>query len=310
MRHLIFALIAVTLAARSATAFESVPVPLELKDGDRVVLIGGTFIERAQRYGWLETAMQLRFPEANFTVRNLGWSADTVFAESRGIFDAPAKGYERMLKQVRDIKPTVIILNYGANEAFKGPDYLDTFITQYSKLIDDLSSTKARFVLVSPLPLWKMQSPLPAPDRFNEFRRIYAEAISELAGRKEARFADMMVALESFIEHGNAPGAPRISEDGVTLTEAGNQLVADYFVRAVFYSAAEAEPPEDTKALREAIIRKNVMYFHHWRPQNVTYLFLFRKHEQGNNAKEIEEFKPIIAKLEERIFELKSKVGQ
>ena len=310
MRQLLIALFAVVTTIPSASAFESIPVPLELKDGDRVVLIGGTFIERAQRYGWLETAMQLRFPEANFTVRNLGWSADTVFAESRGIFDAPAKGYERMIKQVRDIKPTVIILNYGANEAFKGPDYLDTFIAQYGKLIDDLSSTEAEFVLVSPLPLWKMQAPLPDPDRFNEFRRTYAEAISELAGQKQARFADMMVALDALIEHGNAPGGPRISEDGVTLTVAGNRLVADYFVRAVFHSAAEAQSEEDTDELREAIVKKNVMYFHHWRPQNVTYLFLFRKHEQGNNAKEIEEFKPIIAKLEQRIFELKSKVSQ
>ena len=29
----------------------------ELKDGDRVVLLGSTFLERAERYGYLETEL-------------------------------------------------------------------------------------------------------------------------------------------------------------------------------------------------------------------------------------------------------------
>lgn len=61
----------------------------------------------------------------------------------------------------------------------------------------------------------------------------------------------------------------------------------------------------DVEELRQTIVKKNEMYFHRWRPQNVTYLFLFRKHEQGNNAKEVDEFLPIISQLEKRIFELK-----
>ena len=62
--------------------------------------------------------------------------------------------------------------------------------------------------------------------------------------------------------------------------------------------------------LRRSIVEKNQMYFHHWRPQNVTYLFLFRKHEQGNNAKEVEELKVIVSRLEERVFDMKRKPGK
>lgn len=310
MRHLTIATILTALTVQSATAFDSFPVPFELKSGDRVVLLGGTFIERAQRYGWLESALQLRFPEANFTVRNLGWSADTVFAESRGIFDKPAKGYERMIKQVRDIKPTVIMLNYGANAAFNGPDYLETFVQQYEKLIDDLSSTEARVVLIGPLPLWKMPAPLPSPDRFNELRAVYSEAIDRIADRKALRFASMMDTLKPLMDASDAD-APQISEDGVTLTGAGNRIVADYLVRALYPNGSPlAEGSPSLEAIRQTVVEKNMMYFHHWRPQNVTYLFLFRKHEQGNNAKEIDEFKPIVAELEKRIFELKSKVAR
>ena len=48
--------------------------------------------------------------------------------------------------------------------------------------------------------------------------------------------------------------------------------------------------------LRVAIVAKNELFFYRWRPQNETYLFGFRKHEQGNNAKEIAEFDPLVAK--------------
>src|SRR5229473_3428134 len=51
----------------------------KLSDGDRVVLIGSTLIEREQESGYWETALTTRFPKANVTFRNLGWSGDTVF---------------------------------------------------------------------------------------------------------------------------------------------------------------------------------------------------------------------------------------
>ena len=54
-----------------------------------------------------------------------------------------------------------------------------------------------------------------------------------------------------------------------------------------------------------AVVEKNLRYFHHWRPQNITYLFLFRKHEQGNNAVEIPQFDPLIEKQEQLIAQLK-----
>ena len=45
-------------------------------------------------------------------------------------------------------------------------------------------------------------------------------------------------------------------------------------------------------ALRAAVVRKNELFFHRFRPENSTYLFGFRKHEQGQNAKEIPDVRP------------------
>jgi lysophospholipase L1-like esterase len=58
------------------------------------------------------------------------------------------------------------------------------------------------------------------------------------------------------------------------------------------------------------INEKNALFFHRYRPQNETYLFLFRKHEQGNNAVEIPQFDPLIEELEKKIDELKKPVKQ
>lgn len=62
---------------------------------------------------------------------------------------------------------------------------------------------------------------------------------------------------------------------------------------------------EQQEALRRAVVRKNELHFHQWRPQNQTYLFGFRKHEQGRNAAEIERFDRLIREAEEEINRLK-----
>lgn len=60
--------------------------------------------------------------------------------------------------------------------------------------------------------------------------------------------------------------------------------------------------------LQSAIAEKNALFFNRYRPQNETYLFLFRKHEQGNNAVEIPQFDPLIEAKEKEIAELKKPV--
>jgi lysophospholipase L1-like esterase len=62
---------------------------------------------------------------------------------------------------------------------------------------------------------------------------------------------------------------------------------------------------EQAEQLRAAIVAKNRLYFHRWRPQNETYLFGFRKAEQGKNAVEIPQFDPLVVKQEEEIARLR-----
>src|SRR6185436_4242480 len=66
----------------SATA-RVVSTSFELRNGDRVVFLGDTLMEREQYYGWIEVMLTTRFPNRNVTFRNLGWSADLPDGTSR-----------------------------------------------------------------------------------------------------------------------------------------------------------------------------------------------------------------------------------
>jgi hypothetical protein len=75
---------------------------------------------------------------------------------------------------------------------------------------------------------------------------------------------------------------------------------------------AIAEGPDFQQAerLRQLILAKNQLYFHRWRPQNETYLFGFRKHEQGQNAVEIPQFDPLVEAKEKEIHALAAPVAR
>jgi hypothetical protein len=62
---------------------------------------------------------------------------------------------------------------------------------------------------------------------------------------------------------------------------------------------------DQVEHLRDAIHQKNLLYFYRWRPQNETYLFGFRKHEQGQNAREIPLFDPLVNAAEGTIAGLR-----
>ena len=103
------------------------PPRFELKDGDRIVLVGDTLIERDQRYGYLETLLSISNPDKNLVFRNLGWSGDTVGGVSRSGFDPPEAGFEQLRQQILAVKPTVVVVGYGMADSFAGEAGLPAF---------------------------------------------------------------------------------------------------------------------------------------------------------------------------------------
>ncbi len=309
-------------------AFAAAPTkPFELRDGDRVVFLGDTLMEREKDYGYIELMMTLRFPERNVTFRNLGWSADTPVGISRVSFDWP-KGegemFRVLMEQVRQVQPTVVVLGYGMASSFDGDAGLEKFKTDYNKLIDAILelNKETRFILLSPIRHEKLPAPLPDPARHNEMLAGYVKAIQGVAEKRGYHFINLFELMPKeqkpqSIFSSSGP-APECTENGIHLNQHGYQFVMGRIAESLWFDQFNVNGPLPIwfpargyasplyEELRHTIIAKNQLFFHRWRPENSTYLFLFRKHEQGKNAQEIPKFDPLIEAEEKKIATLRT----
>jgi lysophospholipase L1-like esterase len=381
------------------------PPLFELHDGDRIVFVGDTLIERDQRYGYLETLLTIGNPDKNLIFRNLGWSGDTVGGISRSGFDRPEAGFEQLRQQILAVKPTVVVVGYGMADSFAGEAGLPAFEQGLSRLLNVIDSTKARVAFLSPVAHANLGRPLPDPTGHNRDVVRYRDVIKRVAKQRSANFVDLFDVFDSFyssLPAGRTGGYRLLTDDGIHLTKDGywnadllisvvlgqdraasaRELVLDKRGEIVGQEGARASeveitgvglrfkmvdrflplpeqsalsqpglgrrrlwvrdfPPgrydlkidgatvatassegwkkgvtlksgpefDQVEALRAAINRKNELFFYRWRPQNITYLLGFRKHEQGNNAVEIPQFDPLVAEQETTIARLRKPVA-
>ena len=374
----------------------------ELVNGDRVVFLGGTFVERLQSNDYLESLLTSQFPDLDLKFRNLGWSGDNVFGLSRAVFGSAEVGFQRLENDLLLADPTLVIACYGLNESFRGKDYIPTFRQGLADLAAVIDSNQSDLIFLSPMLMEKLAAPLPDPRRQNENIRLYAKVIKDFAAQEGYGYVDNLRPLgDAAHSRTDVPAIrDRLTENGMHLTNYGHWRMSPALTRklggqpegcvfefdlsdgtytttgstihevkfdqgVVGFSATDdklvySPPPKHTprggrmmaihdririvglapgkyglqingkptlladakqwaagvlinrgdyleqpEQLRKTILQKNEMFFHRHRPQNETYLYLFRKHEQGNNAVEIPRFDPIISELENKIAELK-----
>ena len=303
----------------SASARAAAPAPFELRDGDRVVFLGDTFMEREQYHGWIELMLTTRYPERNVTFRNLGWSADTPAGDSRfgrSLLQAglePAdEGWKQLIKQIEEASPTVVFVGYGMASSFDGLAGLAKFKSEYNRLLDTIEkiSPGVRLVLVGPIAhddasAWIHCASAAETLAHNQNLDRYRDAIREQGERRGAR----IISLEKLT------GSSSIAwtDNGIHLTSYGYILAAQEIEKGLGWrSGAWGTIPgrNQFEPLRQAVLRKNEWFFHRSRPANMAYIFGFRKGEQGQNAVEIPKFDAYIAAEEARIAQLRTaKVG-
>ncbi|MBX9622353.1 MAG: SGNH/GDSL hydrolase family protein [Gemmataceae bacterium] len=312
-------LLPAAVAAVSLVAADPPPT-FALKDGDRIVWIGNTLVEREQRYGYWETALHAAYPKVNFTLRNLGWSGDTVTGDARAGFDTPEKGYERLVSLTLELKPTVIFVSYGQNESFDGEAGTARFEKGLNRLLDALKPAKARVVLFTPVPVYKREftaGPAAADGRNAAIRR-YSEVIWSVAAGRGLPCLDLGDAVARRLTSRDImdgtrqkpPAGEEVTENGLHLNAAGYRTTAPAFLTYFDHDPAAGSEWATLEPLRQAVVAKNELFFHRWRPQNETYLFGFRKHEQGKNAKEVAEFDPLVKIAEDEIDRIKKTLAK
>jgi lysophospholipase L1-like esterase len=275
-----------------------------LASTDHLTLIGGTLIERLQTDGRLEVALYQHFGAlqpsgSSLQVRNLGWSGDDVWGTARAVFGQPNDGFARLKSDLALTQPSVALIAYGANESFAGPEGLGAFQAGLRSVIAMTQQTGARPVLVTPPPFEDLGPPLPSMAGANQNLAGYCAAIRQIARELKLPLID----LHQQILDRPALGTPR-TENGIHLTAAGRGEVSRLLVDGLLgRETADAQWAAVGQAddLLAMVRQKNEWFFHRHRPQNETYLFLFRKHEQGNNAVEIPQFDALIQGLEQTL---------
>ena len=275
----------------------------ELLNGDRVLFLGNSFFERALEYGYIETTLALSFPDRDITFRNVGWDGDTVFGHSRtggrrrAVFGDVEEGFQKMVEHVRLLKPSVIFLAYGANESFAGLGGVDNFKKGLQDLVEALSdSGKVRFVFFSPLPV----SPkfLPDPSYLKERNTsltAYSKVLSTIASKLRYPFVDLLGPLSN----------TEFTTNGLHPNGKGYRLIAEEITDQLNLPSARIElTSSKSEELRLTIIKKNLLYFHRWRPRNDAFVYGERKNEQKIAQTEPAQFEPFILKKESRIREI------
>jgi len=188
----------------------------ELAEGDRVALIGNTFVDRERQGGYIETALTVRYPGRRIQFRNFSWPGDTVDIQLRPL------NFGDLKEHLERYRPTVAFLSYGLNEAFEGPDKLESFIEGYRRILDVLSDLEVReVVLIGPNPHEAKGNPLPDPTEHNKNLAVYTEAIGKLAAERGYPFIDLFEALGRGLKQ-EVP----FTDNGIHLNDYGFRLAA------------------------------------------------------------------------------------
>ena len=266
---------------------------LELQNGDRIVFLGSEFIEQQIKYNYLETELTLRWPDRQISFTNLGWAGDNPSAIARGYFGGAQEGFRRLLEELDRIQPTHIIVCYGANSD-PAPFQVD-----FKKLFNELKTRCANITILSHPAVEPTRDgridPQPANLKRAEISNFLKDFVISLQDPK-VRFVDLF-AMTSEMFQQKAP----LTHDSIRFSEAGYRQISNQLATEIFSGSFDSAKASEFENTRKEIFAKNQLFFHRYRPQNETYLRGFRKHEQGQNAKEIKEFDALIAQAETRI---------
>ena len=216
-----------------------------LHRGDRVVLLGNTFVERMVEFGYFEALLNARLPKHRLTIRNLGWSADTLTIQLRPL--SFGDYHEHLRRQQAD----VVLLCFGMNESYSGSKGLAAFEKNLQTLIDALRSQRynnrnpPRLALVSPIPHERLGPLLPDPTLRNEQLKKYTLAMGKIAEHNQIPFVDLHTPMKQLMDR--RQGDP-LTMNGIHLTQYGYWVSAQLLVDGLGFSVTPRRVEIDAAA--------------------------------------------------------------
>lgn len=236
-------------------------LPLTLKRGDHICLIGNTLFERAQLFGSVPATIHAGFPDHELVIRTLAWSADEV-----GLMPRP-ENFADLEQHLFYEKADVILAAFGFNESFAGEAGVPEFKKRLKTFLERVKTkafngkTAPKIVLVSPIPNENVRG-VAAADQNNKNITRYTSAMKEVAAEQHVGFVDVDTPMRSVLS-----GTGDLTSNGCHLTKEGYAEFACTFFESCFGSMASnvSEP------LRLAVVDLERQFFRRYRPLNTFY---------------------------------------
>ncbi len=273
------------------------PPPLDLGEGEVVVVAGGADMVRLQRAGYLETVLTDAFAGVRPVFRDLSWEADTVFRQGSSLERWREDGFGDWDAQLERVGATVVVAQFGKLESMSGSEGLESFKSAYNALVDGFLKHADQVVLVSPTPFEKPASEfLPNLEHHNRSLARYVRATKRIAAQRGLLFVDLFSDAE-----------PDLTENGMHLKEESLRRVSETIAQELGFEV----PAWDRLAtLRAAVVEKQRLWFDYWRPANWKLLhgddstrrFTRSSHGYLSFREEWQQLVGMIEKTEERVW--------
>ncbi|MCH2332659.1 MAG: GDSL-type esterase/lipase family protein [Roseibacillus sp.] len=237
-------------------------LPLNLKQGDNIALIGSGILDNARHHGFFEALLHQRHPRHKLSIRNFSWPADEVDLQPR------PDNFGDLDQHLTYYRTDVIFAAFGYNESFAGRDGLPAFKVRFDAFLSQLKTrafngkSGARIVVISP-PANEDVSGLKAAGRNNENLKIYSSAMAEIASRQAVAFVDVFGTTASAMAEQDSD----LTTNGTQLNSSGQLLLARTLYRHLFGETA----PTINETVRDLVVDKSYQFFHRYRPLNTFY---------------------------------------
>jgi putative heme-binding domain-containing protein len=304
--------VVILLALSSGGVVHAEPYPkhpqLELTPNDVVAFLGGGNTAHAARGAFVEALLTAVTKGGTPRFRNLAWEGDTILRRDRPL------NFGDETRHLRQIGATVVFVDFGRTEAIERVSVIE-FQTAYERLLKALASVASirKIVLTTPAPFQKASTRLPDLSIYNPHLSALAQIIKKLATRRRAVLVDVHKLFETHLQASRNSAETELSQDGVTYSRAGQELVATLTLKGLGYL-----PPKwsQVEPIREALAKKNELWRNYYRPTNWSFLYGDRtsvasSYDHLDPTKrwfpgEVAEYAPLIAAAEARVAALQS----
>lgn len=273
--------------------FSQCRTPIQLKQGERIALIGNNLGARLMLYGHFESSMQLTYPDQQLYIRNFCDAGDTPGFRAHSGRNTPwafegAEQFQSELAQPSGSEGHFeypdewlsrheidrIIAFFGYNESFEGVEGLQAFKGELDAFIKHTlaqqynGTTAPELTIVSPIAFENLSDHLDLPDGIMENARLslYTKVMKEVCATNHVQFVDAFEVSEHWMA-----GNDVLTQAGFQLNEAGSKRFSEFLVEAIFHK--EVPPHPNGALVREAVLEKNWFWHNDYKIPNGVHVF-------------------------------------